>query len=265
MRRKLSFLITLWWIILCGVLGVCMLLFAGKTPVVSVEENRTLSGMPAISLSTLKSGGISESFESFLTDRFFLRTELVDGANALKHLFSALTVDELLGAEGDEVFVPADEPAAQEEQQAAQAQPEEATQPEEDNQQVQIPTTATITGDSVNVWLNHRDGTRTALFTYSKEQIEKAATVLNQYAALLPVGGKLHVMLAPRAQTVNKFALHLDTESGWTSEVEAALQPLVSKNVVLHSAYDIFQEPILSGEYVYFRHYLLPPVNLFAF
>ena len=253
MRRKLSFLITLWWIILCGVLGVCMLLFAGKTPVVSAEENRTLSGMPAISLSTLKSGNISESFESFLTDRFFLRTELVDGANALKHLFSALTVDELLGAEEDEVFVPADEPAAQEEQQAAQDQPEEATQPEEDNQQVQTPTTATITGDTVDVWLNHRDGTRTALFTYSKEQIEKAATVLNQYAALLPVGGKLHVMLAPRAQTVNKFALHLDTESGWTSEVEAALQPLVSKNVVLHSAYDIFQEPILSGEYVYFR------------
>ena len=253
MRRKLSFLITLWWIILCGAIGVCMLLFAGKTPVVSAEENRTLAGMPAISLSTLKNGGISESFESFLTDRFFLRTELVDGANALKHLFSALTVDELLGAEGDEVFVPADESATQEEQQAATDQPEEATQPEEDNQQAQTPTTTTITGDSVNVWLNHRDGTKTALFTYSKEQIEKAATVLNQYAALLPVGGKLHVMLAPRAQTVNKFALHLDTESGWTSEVEAALQPLVSKNVVLHSAYDIFQEPILSGDYVYFR------------
>ena len=253
MRRKLSFLITLWWIILCGAIGVCMLLFAGKTPVVSVEENRTLAGMPAISLSTLKNGGISESFESFLTDRFFLRTELVDGANALKHLFSALTVDELLGAEGDEVFVPADETAAQDEQQTALAQPEEATQPEEDNQQAQTTTMTTITGDSVNVWLNHRDGTKTALFTYSKEQIEKAATVLNQYAALLPVGGKLHVMLAPRAQTVNKFALHLDTESGWTSEVEAALQPLVSKNVVLHSAYDIFQEPILSGEYVYFR------------
>ena len=253
MRRKLSFLITLWWIILCGAIGVCMLLFAGKTPVVSVEENRTLAGMPAISLSTLKNGGISESFESFLTDRFFLRTELVDGANALKHLFSALTVDELLGAEGDEVFVPADESATQDEQQTAIDQPEEATQPEEDNQQTQTPTTTTITGDSVNVWLNHRDGTKTALFTYSKEQIEKAATVLNQYAALLPVGGKLHVMLAPRAQTVNKFALHLDTESGWTSEVEAALQPLVSKNVVLHSAYDIFQEPILSGDYVYFR------------
>ncbi len=253
MRRKLSFLITLWWIILCGVVGVCMLLFAGKTPVVSEEENRTLSGMPAISLSTLKNGGISESFEGFLTDRFFLRSELVDGANALKHLFSALTVDELLDAEGDEVFVPTDESATQDEHQAQQDQPEEATQQEEDEQQTQTAPATIVTGDTASVWLNHRDGTRTVLITYGKDEIQKAATALNQYAALLPVGGKLHVMLAPRAQTVNKFALHLDTESGWSSEIETALQPLVSKNVMLHSAYDVFQEPIQNGDYVYFR------------
>jgi len=253
MRRKLSFLITLWWVILCGAIGACMLLFAGKTPVVSEEENRTLAGMPAISFSALKSGGISESFESFLTDRFFLRSELVDGANALKHVFSALTVDELLNAEGDEVFVPADEPVTQTAQEATQTQQEDATQPEEDDQQEQAATTTTVTGDTASVWLNHRDGTRTALQTYSKDDIQKAATVLNQYAALLPVGGKLHVMLAPRAQSTNKFALHLDTESGWSSEIESALQPLVSKNVVLHSAYDILQEPILNGDYVYFR------------
>ncbi len=253
MRRRLSFLITLWWIILCGVLGACMLLFAGKTPVVSEEENRTFAGMPAISLTTLKNGDISESFESFMTDRFFLRSELVDGANALKHLFSALTVDELLDAEGDEVFVPADEPTAQTKQDATQNQQEEAAQPEEDDQQAQPATTTAATGDTASVWLNHRDGTRTALLTYSKNEIQKAATVLNQYAALLPVGGKLHVMLAPRAQSTNKFALHLDTESGWSSEIEPALQPLVSKNVELHSAYDIFQAPILSGDYVYFR------------
>ena len=253
MRRKLSFLITLWWIILCGAVGICMLLFAGRTPIVSEEENRTLAGMPAISLSSLKNGGISESFESFLTDRFFLRSELVDGANALKHLFSALTVDELLDAEGDEEFVPVEEPTKQDEQQAPQDQPKEATQPEEDDQQAQMTPVTNVTGDTASVWLNHRDGTRTALFTYGKNEIQKAATALNQYAALLPVGGTLHVMLAPRAQTVNKFALHLDTESGWSSEVETALQPLVSKNVILHSAYDIFQNPIQNGDYVYFR------------
>ena len=253
MRRKLSFLITFWWVILCGAIGVCMLLFAGKTPVVSEEENRTLSGMPNITFSTLKNGNISELFEDFLTDRFFLRSELVDGSNALKHVFSALTVDELLDAEGEEVFVPDDDDSTQAGQEAAQNQPEKAAQPEEDDQQVLTAPATIVTGDTASVWLNHRDGTRTALITYSKEQIEKAAASLNEYAALLPVGGKLHVLLAPRAQSTNKLALHLDTESGWSSEIEIALQPLVSKNVRLYSAYDILQGPILSGEYVYFR------------
>jgi hypothetical protein len=89
--------------------------------------------------------------------------------------------------------------------------------------------------------------------TYSREQIQKAADVFNLYAALLPEGGTLHVLLTPRAQTVNKLALHLDTERGLSSEVESALQPLVSKNVVVHSLYEILQNELLSGEYVYFR------------
>ena len=252
MRRKLTFLITLWWIILCGVIGVCMLLFAGKTPVVSEEENRTLAGMPALTLTALKNGDISESFEGFLTDRFFLRCELVDGVNSLKHQFSVLTVDELLDADGEEAFVPVDEnKTTPTEVVTIETQPEE--QQEESSQQDEASSAAALAGDSASVWLHHTDGTQTALFTYSKEEIEKAAAVLNAYGALLPVGGKVHVLLAPRAQSVNKFALHLDTESGWTSEVEGALQALVSNNVIVHSAYDIFQDSILSGSYVYFR------------
>ena len=111
----------------------------------------------------------------------------------------------------------------------------------------------TISGDSAHGWLIHKDGTKSALFTYDKVELEKAAAVFNQYAALLPVGGKVHVLLAPRSQTANKLALHLDTESGWASETEAALTPLVSNNVVLHSAYDILQSAILDGQYIYFR------------
>ena len=253
MRRKLTFLITLWWVILCGVIGVCMLLFAGKTPVVSEEENRTLAGLPSFSLSALQSGSISESFESFLTDRFFLRSELVDGANAIKHLFSALTVDELLNAEGDEVFVPApDQDTESEVSTADLEQPKEEAQ-EEPSTESQTKITNVLTGDTADVWLNQKDGSKTVLFSYSKEEIQIAATALNEYAALLPVGGKVHVLLAPRAQSVNQFALHLDSISGWSSEVEDALQSLVSNNVIVHSAYDIFQDSILNGEYVYFR------------
>ena len=252
MRRKLSFFVTLWWIILCGVLGACMMLFANKEPVASEQENRTLSGMPSFTWSAMRGGEISESFESFLTDQFFLRSELVDGANALKHLFSALTVDELLNEEGEEVFIPQlQEP--QPEAEAQQSTIEVAPQQQQIQQSAQPAQPAVVTGDGASVWLNHKDGSKTALFTYSSEELSKAATVINQYAALLPVGGNVHVLLAPRAQTANKLALHLDSESGWSSETEAALTPLVSSNVVLHNAYEILQDAILKGQYVYFR------------
>jgi hypothetical protein len=89
--------------------------------------------------------------------------------------------------------------------------------------------------------------------TYSQEEIEAAAAVFNAYAALLPEDGTLHVLLAPRAQTANKLALHTDTETGWSSEVEAALSALVSKNVTVHSVVEILGPHILNGEYVYFR------------
>ena len=254
MRRKLSFLVTLWWMILCGAAGACMLLFANRAPVLSEQENRILSGMPAFTLESMKKGEISESFEDFLTDQFFLRAELVDGVNALKHLFSALTVDELLDAEGEEVFVPAN-PAGEEAQQEDAAGEETAEQvtPQDEAQELDASLPAAATGDSANVWLNHKDGTRTALFTYGKEELEKAASVLNAYAALLPAGGKLHVLLAPRAQTANKLALHLGGESGWTSEMESSLQSLVSSNVAVHNAYEILQNDLLSGGYLYFR------------
>ncbi|NLI53100.1 MAG: hypothetical protein GX417_02115 [Clostridiales bacterium] len=254
MRRKFTFLVTLWWVILCGALGACLLLFANPEPVVSEQENRTLAGMPALTLDSLRAGGVGESFESFLTDKFFLRSDIVDETTSLKHLFSVLTLDELLGEEGEETFVPTLVLPEQEgKTEAIQTQPEEPADIDEAPEQPDEQQTALPAGESVDVVLTHADGTEDTLFTYSKEDLQTTADVLNAYAALLPVGGKLHVLLAPRAQTVNKLALHTDTESGWSSDVEPALQSLVSSNVAVHSAYDIFRGPILSGEYVYFR------------
>ncbi len=256
MRRKFTFLVTLWWLILCGTVGVCLLLFANPDSVVSNEENRTLAGMPDITWSTLQAGGYSEAFESFLTDKFFLRSELVDGTTALKHMFSSLTVDELLNEEGEEVFVPA-LVLEEDQQETSGDNTTEFTSPiiatEEPETVADSTASAAITGDSANVWLLNNDGSKTALLTYSLDEIQKTAETLNAYAALLPVGGKLHVLFAPRSQTANKFALHLDTAIGWSSEVEPLLSSMVSDNVEVYSAYDIFQTPILSGEYVYFR------------
>ena len=78
MRRKVTFLVTLWWMILCGALGVCLLLFSYKTPVVSEAENRTLAGFPTLSWSLFQNGALSEAFEDYFCDQFFLRNEIVD-------------------------------------------------------------------------------------------------------------------------------------------------------------------------------------------
>ena len=253
MRRKLTFLVTLWWVILCGVLGACLLLFTSHVPVISKEENRMLAGMPTLSLVTLKNGDWSESFEQFLTDQFFLRSEVVDAATAFQHVFSTLTVDELLSGESDEAFVPVIDNPDETEEAAAVIPAVEAEQTAEETTDQSGQTTPVITGESASVWLNHLDGTQTALFTYQLEDIQKAAQTINELAALLPEDGRMHVLLAPRSQTANKLALHLDTESGWSSETEDALTALVSENVSIHSAYDVFEQPILRGAYVYFR------------
>ncbi len=265
MRRKIAFLLTLWWMILCGAAGLCLLLLANKEAVVSEDENRTLAAMPKLSVSQIVSGSFDEAFEDFLCDKFFLRTEIVDATNGLKHLFSALTVDELIDqTETDEEAVMALLPQEDEETEQSVSEAEtqtqtqesdtEATESSEQPQSAQSTTeSGVLTPEQASVWLIHADGTKSALLTYSKADIERAANVFNSYAALLPADGKLHVLLVPRSQTANKLALHLDTESGWSSELENALEPLVSENVVVHSAVDILGSHMTQGEYIFFR------------
>ena len=266
MRRKTAFLLTLWWMILCGALGACLLLFAPREAVVSDEENRTLAAFPALTLDAVKNGAYSEAFEDFLCDKFFLRTQAVDAASTLEHAFSALTVDELMGeAAADEPTVPAldEETSAQDASTETETQSETAEEAEQpapaetaEGESAGSPEgtgTSGETPDEATVWLLNSDGTRTALLTYERADIERAATVLNNYATLLPADGTLHVLFAPRAQTANRLALHLDEESGWSSELEDALSPLVRSNVHVHSLVDLLEPHILAGEYVYYR------------
>lgn len=267
MNRKISFLLTLWWLILCGALGVCLLLFAERDAVVSQDENRTLSAFPKLTAKMIVDGDYDEAFENFLCDKFFLRTEVVDAASAMKHLFSALTVDELLSEGTDDDTLVTDVPETETsvettggetwETDLAEAQTEDTEEPIDalDESSEREPA-ASARQDSVGqagVWLENTDGTKSVLLTYSGEEIQKAADVFSAYAAALQDDGTLHILLAPRAQTANKFALHTDTASGWSSDVETTLTSLITGNVAVHSVVDILESHILDGEYIYFR------------
>ncbi|MEG1523683.1 MAG: DHHW family protein [Clostridia bacterium] len=266
MRKKVSFVITLWWLIALGALGGCLLIFTPHDAVASPAENRMLAAFPSINGSNLTDTKFADAFETFLSDKMFLRPQLVHTGKRLLSGFSILTVDELLTNNADDFLI--------DEVQTDSAHP---TRNDYDPASIPIPQLApdsslsmqhsSYTGQSqVHVWLHQTDGSRTALLTYSIEDVRHAASVLTAYADVLPSGGTLHVMLVPKAQTANQLILHPDTASSWSSELEDALLAFVDKRVVIHSAVDILLPHIQNNESIYFRtdHHWTPLAGFYA-
>jgi len=260
-KRKLSFLAILWWLLLSGMLGIGMLLFADRASVASEDENRMLAAFPSPTWETLRQGGYDEAFEDFLCDKFLLRTQILNAVKAAKHVFSALSAEELLYGDTDEedellVEIPEEEQTVTQQTETAASTEETEQQPQETAEEAQGTAEEAVAGaesDTASVWLEKRDGTQTALLTYSRAEVQSAADVLSAYAEALPEGGAVRALFAPRAQTANQFALHTDTVDGWSSDVESMLSAMVSDGVEVYSAVDILGPHILSGEYVYFR------------
>ena len=98
MKHKLSFIVALWWVILCLIGGVFLLGTSDKQPRLSESENRMLAGFPKLSAASLASGEFMTDFESFLSDAFFGRDALVRTSDRLLGAFSVLSRDDQLAA-----------------------------------------------------------------------------------------------------------------------------------------------------------------------
>ena len=66
MKKKVSFLITLWWVVILAGAGVLLLIVSEKESTVSSAENRYLQGFPEVSAQSLTSGDFMSEFEAFL-------------------------------------------------------------------------------------------------------------------------------------------------------------------------------------------------------
>ena len=71
MKRKFSFTVALWWIILCAIVGFFLIVATNKRARLSETENRMLAAFPKANPQTLASGEFMSGFESFLSDAFF--------------------------------------------------------------------------------------------------------------------------------------------------------------------------------------------------
>ncbi|MBR0464245.1 MAG: hypothetical protein IJJ23_07660 [Clostridia bacterium] len=95
-KKKLSYTVALWWIILCAVLGLFLLAAGRKDSRLSETENRMLAGFPALTPRTLLSGEFMSGFDAYLSDAFFGRDRVIALTNRLVDGFSALSADERL-------------------------------------------------------------------------------------------------------------------------------------------------------------------------
>ncbi|MBR2582299.1 MAG: hypothetical protein IKD61_02780, partial [Oscillospiraceae bacterium] len=102
-------------------LGLFLLFFAPKEGGVSDTEMRMLQSFPKLSLSSLASGTFMDEFESFLSDAFPAREEMIALSDALRGLFGRADAGEeakklfdeeegLVGDEAPNLPAAADEP-----------------------------------------------------------------------------------------------------------------------------------------------------------
>ena len=103
MKRRFAFTIAVWWVIACTVAGAFLLVLSNKESRVSDVENRMLAGMPELTPKNLASGDFMDGFESFLSDNFFARQEVISSTESLLDRFSLLTEAERLELEAQDM------------------------------------------------------------------------------------------------------------------------------------------------------------------
>lgn len=209
-------------------LGLFLLFFAPKEGGVSDTEMRMLQSFPKLSLSSLASGTFMDEFESFLSDAFPAREEMIALSDALRGLFGRADAgeeakklfDEEEGLVGDEA---PDLPAAA----------DEPTLPAADGRTEETPAAAAAEARAASLWRERADGKRDEVETYSAARVAYLAGVLDKYRAALPADGNIFFINVPASDVLNPvYDEHRFVT--WGDDLAEAVQPLVAPGVRLY-------------------------------
>lgn len=258
MKKRFSFIVTYGILLLLGVLGAAVLFGGDREGGVSEKENRTLQGLPAMTLGSVAGGSFSMEMEQYLSDQMFGREELLDASAAVMGLFSRVTAAEALmlvdmdaliaeeaGGTGDyAVDDPLTEPAPDGEEQpdaAAAPDAEEAGETPEHAESGLYTFSFRNTG-----------GGFSRIYAFSDESIAATAHTLNTYRAALPENGNVFFTYVPYSQVACEWLLHPEDYCGWVSDAEAVIQELVDPGVYVYSSVNTLEPHMRDGEPVYF-------------
>ena len=286
-KKKLTFIAAVWWVILCASLGLTILLLQHKDSRPSETENRMLAPFPEVSAHSLLSGEFMTGFDAYLSDAFFGRDRVTSLTSRLTGLFSALSQDDLLQAEAEDMEQrlaaegdiqaggAADEDSADGEGAGDAAPPDDHSEPESTPEPVVVADAAAPETDDPDpyipadapegdfpldetysyLWLRKTDGTNEIIYSYENEKIAVYAETLRMIRDVLPADGQVFVTQVPLAAIGNRWTDQPRTFCGWGSSVETVLERELAgaPRIHVYNTWDILA-PHMTGDTPMFYH-----------
>lgn len=284
--KKLSFLLSYWWIMLLFTLGLAALAFGNPEGGESERENRTLQSAPRLTLGSWFDGRFMTEVEGYLGDQIPGRNAVLNASAGVMDLFDLRSDEERIlaasvgreleaagemGGGDDELLpqvtaVPAATPAPEV---LSVSTPVPELTPVPENVPTPEPTpvpeitpepTATPIDPAVkdtsktrSFYYKKADGGVSTVFHFEKDAIESTISSLNAYRAALKEDGRVFFTYVPDSQRADKWLFNTKTYVGWHSDVEATIQANVSEGVYVFSAVNEFEPHMQADEPVYFR------------
>ena len=257
MKHRFSFIVTLWWVLLCALAGFFLLVTANKHPRRSDVENRMLAGFPEVSAASVTSGDFMSGFEDYLSDGFFERDAVIASTDRLLGRFSTLSDDDRLAMQSEEMEsrLEAELILSEPEEDApdAAAMPE-TVEDEEDaiEEDVEVDVAEgeePLTAEKSYIWLDRVDGGRKILYTYDNANVRTYGEILKLIKSYLPADGTICFTQVPLASIANRWITQQSVYCGWGSTIEQVLEEAVADTpgIYIFNTYDIL-EPDMTGD-----------------
>lgn len=282
MKHKGSFLLVYAVLLLFGLTGVSLCVFAEKDSRASLTENRMLAGFPELTKETVADGSFMSGVEDFLGDGMYERDAIVSLSDSVIASFSLETAEEVLSAANAAI-----------EEEVAGADPEGTEDASEDTEGAAVPAaetgipgpasrsdvemdvtfSVTLTPEKTEtelpvetepakkkadlnelkeceIYYKKTDGTWEVMYTFSQKNLKNAVELLNTLRSLLPEDGRVFFTQIPF--TPAWWHVYNGDYPGWASEVEDTLSPCTDEGIYMLNTYDILEPHLLAQEKLYF-------------
>ena len=266
--------------------GLLELIFVPAGSAFSETENRMLAERPSFTTETYLDGSFANSMESFLSDRFPMRAGLIRASQEIRQIGNFSTLDDYLKVAENDVAdmqnpeepsdngtvvtprptrtpaptetpalptVPPTEDAAMSPLETELFTPDPTATPAPTPTSRPTKPPADVSGYPSELQCKSLsgEGNRT-VYKCAKSKLVKVGALLDAYASLLPEDGGVAFAIVPYSARANRLMTYKNPQ-GFTSQVEPFIHAVTADNVAAFCTVELLQDPLLNGEYVFFR------------